>query len=359
MIAELNDRSRQIFRQIVDAYMTTGEPIGSRTISRRLEERLSSATIRNIMADLEEAGLLFAPHTSAGRLPTEAGLRLYVDGLLEVGSLNADDRERIEAECGAAGRSVESVLQDAVEMLSGLAHTAGIVMSPKSERAFRHIEFVPLSPTRALVVIVSEAGSVENRVIETPLGLSASTLVEAGNYLSTRLAGRTFSEVREQILADIQTQESQLDVLAKKVVEAGIATWAGQSEDERAGTLVVRGHANLLSDVSSLIDLERIRSLFAALDTKRSFLNLIDLAHQGEGVKIFIGAESELFALSGCSVIISPYRAGTLGGTGSSVVGALGVIGPTRMNYARIIPMVDHTARVVSRLLGSPDHVKE
>ncbi|MCB1885502.1 MAG: heat-inducible transcriptional repressor HrcA [Geminicoccaceae bacterium] len=357
MIVELNQRSREVFRQIVDAYMTTGEPVGSRTISRRLAPQLSPATIRNVMADLEEAGLLFAPHTSAGRLPTDAGLRLYVDGLLEVGALDEEDRGRIEARCGANGRSVESLLHDAVETLSGLSHTAGIVMAPTSERPFRHIEFVPLSPGRVLVVTVSDGGMVENRVIETPLGMSASTLIEAGNYLTTRLAGRTFGEMRTRITEEIQAQEGQLDALAKRVVEAGIATWAVGEGERDGGLLLVRGHANLLDDVSSVVDLERLRSLFTALETKRGFLRLIEQSQKGEGVQIFIGSENELFALSGCSLIIAPYSAGHAEGKGSSVVGAIGVIGPSRMNYARIIPMVDHTARVVSRLLGSPDNL--
>ena len=357
MIVELNQRSREVFRQIVDAYMTTGEPVGSRTISRRLEPQLSPATIRNVMADLEEAGLLFAPHASAGRLPTEAGLRLYVDGLLEVGgALSSDDRGRIEAQCGAAGKSVESVLHDAVETLSGLSRTAGIVVAPTSERSFRHVEFVPLGADRALVVTVNDNGLVENRLIELPPGMPASILSQAGNYLTTRLAGRTFGEMRDRIDAEIEAQRGELDGLTKKVIAAGIATWGGAIGERDGGLLLVHGHANLLDDVSSLIDLERIRSLFEALEAKRGFLRLIDQSQRGEGVQIFIGAENELFSLSGCSMILAPYRApkATEAG-GTSVVGAIGVIGPARMNYARIIPMVDHTARIVSRLLGSPE----
>ena len=356
MIVELNARSRAVFRRIVDAYLQTGEPVGSRTIARRLEEQLSPATIRNVMADLEEAGLLMAPHTSAGRMPTELGLRLYVDGLLEVGSISEEERASIEAQCAGAGRSIEGVLADASTALSGLSRYAGLVAAPIIDRPFRHIEFVPLSPGRALAVVVTDNGMVENRVIELPLGMSVSTLVEAGNYLTSRLAGRSFAEAKDRILKEIEEQRSQLGELTQKVVSAGLATWSNNGSQEReSGILIVRGQAKLLEDVTNLVDLERIRALFEILETKKSLLKLIDLAQAGKGVQIFIGAENELFGLSGCSMVIAPYRAGGDDGRGSSVVGAIGVIGPTRMNYARIIPMVDYTARVVSRLLGSPD----
>ena len=359
MIVELNARSREVFRRIVDTYVQTGEPVGSRTISRRLDDQLSPATIRNVMADLEDAGLLTAPHTSAGRVPTDAGLRLYVDGLLEVGALSEDERAAIESRCAGSGRSMEAVLADASEALSGLSRYAGLVVAPTVDRPFKHVEFVPLSPGRALVVVVTDHGLVENRVIEVPLGMSASTLVEAGNYLTARLAGRGFAEAREQIQREIEEQRAQLDELTQKVVAAGLATWSGApSQGRDSGFLIVRGHAKLLEDVSSLVDLERIRNLFEVLETKASLLRLIDLAQGGQGVQIFIGVENELFGLSGCSTIIAPYRAGGGDGQAPAVVGAIGVVGPTRMNYARIIPMVDYTARVVSRLLGGEREVR-
>jgi heat-inducible transcriptional repressor len=311
------------------------------------------------MADLEEAGLLYAPHTSAGRVPTDAGLRLYVDGLLEVGNLTEEERRAIDGQCAGAGRGVQEVLSDATDALSSLSHFAGLVFAPRSERPFKHVEFVPLAPGRALVVVVADNGMVENRVIEVPVGMSASTLIEAGNYLTARLAGRNLAEARELIRQEIEERRSQLDELSRRVVEAGLATWAsdnGRQRDE--GVLIVRGQANLLNDVTKLADLERIRALFEALETKKSLLRVIELLQAAEGVQLYIGAENELFGLSGCSMVIAPYSAG--GGEedargGSKVVGAIGVIGPTRMNYARIIPMVDYTARVVSRLLGSPD----
>jgi heat-inducible transcriptional repressor len=367
MIVELNARSREVFRQIVDAYVATGEPVGSRTIARRLEEQLSPATIRNVMADLEELGLLYAPHTSAGRMPTEAGLRFYVDGLLERGNLSEEERRRVEQQCGGRGRSVEAVLGDASDALSDLTRYAGLVAAPTVERPFKHIEFVSLGPTRALVVVVTDNGMVENRVVDVPLGMSASALVEAGNYLTSRVAGRSFGEARARVLEEIEQRRTELDELTQKVVSAGLATWSepGGGDGGRPGSggsggdggfLLVRGHARLLEDVTSLADLERIRTLFALLEARKSALRLIELTQSARGVQIFIGSENGLFGLSGCSMVLAPYRAGDRGdGKAPSVVGAIGVIGPTRMNYARIIPLVDYTARVVSRLLGTPD----
>ncbi|MFO1073428.1 MAG: heat-inducible transcriptional repressor HrcA [Geminicoccaceae bacterium] len=355
MIVELNARSKEVFRQIVDAYVASGEPVGSRTIARRLEDQLSPATIRNVMADLEDAGLLYAPHTSAGRLPTEAGLRLYVDGLLELGHLTDTERQAIEGQCAVRGRSIEAVLADASESLSALSRYAGIVTAPTNDRPFRHIEFVPLSPGRALVIVVSDNGMVENRVIEVPLGMSVSTLVEAGNYLTAKLAGRSFAEVRQTIAAEIEQHKSRLDELTEHVVAAGLAIWSGAAEERDSRFLIVRGHANLLDDVTSLGELERIRTLFEMLEARQGILRLVELAQSARGLQIFIGSESQLFGVSGCAMIVAPYTAGASGERGASVVGAIGVIGPTRMNYARIIPLVDYTARVVSRLLGTPD----
>ena len=343
-VIELSERSRDIFRQIVDAYVETGEPVGSRTLSRRLPAALSPATIRNVMADLEEGGLLYAPHTSAGRLPTEAGMRMFVSGLLEVGALPATERDSIDDQCRAVGKSVEQVLEQAISTLSGLSRCAGMVLAPKAQRALKHIEFVPLSPGRALVVLVGGDGLVENRVLDLPRDVPPSALVEAGNFLNNRLAGRTLEEAREHVTAELESQRSQLDALTKKVVEAGLATWAGTGRD---GHLIVRGQSHLLDDVTGLDDLERIRTLFAALETKETMLQLLDLTNSADGVQIFIGAENALFSLSGCSLVVAPYH-----NAEEQIVGAIGVIGPTRINYARIIPLVDYTAKVVGRIIG-------
>ncbi len=345
MITELNERSREILRHVVEAYVATGEPVGSRTLSRRLGLSLSPATIRNVMSDLEEFGLLYAPHTSAGRLPTEQGLRLFVDGILQVGALTKDERTSIDSQCKVSGRNMPQVLEEASALLSGLSHCAGLVMAPKQDLRLKHIEFVNLGPGRALVVMVDEHGGVENRVIDLPLGMPASSLVEASNFMVSKLVGRTLSEARKEILDEIKNQKSQLDDLTGKVVEAGLATWSGDSG--RSGVLIVRGQANLLEDVNAIADLEHIRALFEALETKEALIKLLDAAHLAEGVQIFIGAESELFTLAGASMIIAPYA-----DSEEKLVGAIGVIGPTRMNYGRIIPMVDYTAKLIGRLLG-------
>ncbi len=343
-VAELNERSREIFRRIVEAYVETGEPVGSRTLSRNLRLALSPATIRNVMADLQEAGLLYAPHTSAGRLPTEAGLRLFVDGLLEIGGLTEEERTDIDVKCSATGRSIEEALAEATSMLSGLADCAGLVLAPKSETPLKHIEFVGLTDGRALVVMVGENGVVENRLIEVPVGIPPSALVEARNFLSARLVGRTLTEARAGIAAELKDHKAQLDELTTEVVETGLATWAGESQ---SGYLIVRGQAKLLENITAIEDLEQIRTLFQALETKETMARLLELAHDAEGVQIFIGADNALFALAGCSMVVAPFA-----NSSEKIVGAIGVIGPTRINYARIIPMVDYTAKVISRVIG-------
>ena len=342
MSPDLNKRAREVLRLIVDAYVETGEPVGSRAISRKLGMNLSPATIRNVMADLEEFGLLHAPHTSAGRLPTEAGLRLFVHGLLQVGHLSDDERDAINVRASAAGRSLQQVLGEATSALSGLSGCTGLVVAPKTDEPLKHLEFVALGPGRTLIVMVTEDGAVENRVIETPLGVPAASLVMASNYLSARLIGRTIDEGRAAILAEIETARSQLDALTASLVEAGLAIRSIGTDQ-----LIVRGQGNLLEDIGNRADVIRIRALFEALETKDTMLKLLEAANRAEGVQIFIGSENEMFAHAGCSMIITPYM-----NSREQVVGAIGVIGPTRLNYARIIPMVDYTAKVIGRLLG-------
>lgn len=340
--ADLNRRARDILRLIVDAYVETGEPIGSRSISRRLGMSLSSATIRNVMADLEDLGLLHAPHTSAGRLPTEAGLRLFVHGLLQVGHLSDTEREALDGQAAAAGRSLPEILAQATSVLSGLSGCTGLVVAPKTDRPLKHLEFVSLGPGRTLIVLVTEDGVVENRVIDTPTGIPQASLVMASNYLASRLVGRTIEEGRAAVLAEIEAAQTQLDALTTKVVEAGLAIHSSDT-----GQLIVRGQSNLLEDLEGREDIDRIRLLFDALETKDTMLKLLEAAKAAEGVQIFIGSENMLFAHAGCSMIITPYM-----NSREQVVGAIGVIGPTRLNYARVIPMVDYTAKVIGRLLG-------
>jgi heat-inducible transcriptional repressor len=346
-LAALNERSREIFKSIVESYLATGEPVGSRNLSRILPISLSPASVRNVMSDLEEIGLIFAPHTSAGRLPTELGLRFFVDALMQIGDLTEDNRRSIEAQVTVAGanKSVESVLTEASQMLSGLTRSAGVVLTAKINVRLKHIEFVRLEPERALAVLVAEDGQVENRVLNVPAGLPTSSLIEAGNYLNARIRGKTLAELHTEIESSVTQGKAELDQLTQKIISAGLASWSGGDTDQRQ--LIVRGHANLLDDLHALDDLERVRSLFDALETKRGVIDLLGRAERADGVRIFIGSENKLFSLSGSSTIVAPYRDNE-----GRIVGVIGVIGPTRLNYARIIPMVDYTARVVSRLLS-------
>ena len=297
------------------------------------------------MADLTDAGLLFSPHTSAGRLPTDFGLRLFVDGLLHFGELADEERESITAALAASGRSLENTLADASSLLAGLSSAAGLVLAPKAEGPLRHIEFVSLGSGRALVVLVAADGHVENRVIDIPAGLPPSALVQAGNYLNARLANRPLGELRRVVAEEMAANRTELDALAASVVEAGLATWTGEGRD---GSLIVRGQARLLADITQIERLAAIQDLFERLEAQETMLRLLELAEKSDGVRIFIGAESGLFSTSGISMVVAPARAEDSG----RIVGAIGVIGPSRINYGRIIPVVDYTARVIGRLLG-------
>ena len=346
-LAQLNERSREIFRQIVESYLATGEPVGSRNLSRILPMTLSPASVRNVMSDLEQLGLVYAPHTSAGRLPTEMGLRFFVDALMQIGDLTEQDRKAIEAQVAASGqaKSVEAVLTEASGLLSGLSRAAGVVLTVKSNPRLKHIEFVRLEPERALAILVGEDGQVENRVLNTPIGLPTSALTEAANFLNARIRGHTLDEVKAEIQRTLKEGEAELDQLTKKIVSDGLASWSGGESDERK--LIVRGQAHLLEDLKAIADLERVRLLFDDLETRREVIDLLGRAEQAEGVRVFIGSENKLFSLSGSSTIVAPYHDAS-----GHIVGVLGVIGPTRLNYARIVPMVDYTAKVVSKLLG-------
>lgn len=347
MITELNERSRQIFRALVEAYLAEGAPVGSKSITTQLPTLLSSATIRNVMRDLEAMGLLYSPHTSAGRIPTQTGLRMFVDGLLEIGNVTETEAREIEAMANAHGSKMEDVLAEATSRLSGLARCAGLVLSPKHEPQLKHIEFVHIGPGQALTVIVGQDGQVENRLITVPLGMTAGALQQAGNYLNARLLGRTLEEARRQILHELESKRLELDELSRKVVEAGLAVWGGGHNRVAGASLIVRGHSNLLDDVNAIEDLERIRSLFEDLEGQQDLIQLLELARNADGVRIFIGSENKLFSLSGSSLVLSPYR-----NKNEQIVGVIGVIGPTRLNYARIIPMVDYTAKIVGQLLS-------
>ncbi len=346
-LGDMNDRSRDIFRRLVETYLETGEPVGSRTLSKQLEQHLSAASVRNVMQDLEQLGLLDSPHISAGRVPTQLGLRMFVDGLLEIGDIDANERKAIEAGVGSADTDeVGAVLTKAGSMLSGLSQCASLVFAPTDDYPISHIEFVSLAPDRALVVLVKEDGSVENRLFHPPAGLTPSAMREAANYLNAHIRGRSLGEARSVIDRARAEMRRELDDYASELVEAGVAIWSdeGAVAPER---LIVRGRANLLNPGGPEVDLDRMRSLFDDLERKRDLLNLLDLAEQGDGVRVFIGSENKLFSLSGSSLVISPYM-----NAERRIVGAIGVIGPTRLNYGRIVPIVDYTARLVGRLVA-------
>ena len=342
-ITELTTRAREIFRLVVDGYLTSGQPVGSKALAGAAGLNLSPASIRSVLHDLEGLGLLAAPHTSAGRMPTEIGLRLFVDGMMQVAEPTFEERAAIERRMAEPG-PIEAALAAASAVLSDLSSCAGVVMVPRLEPRLQQLQLVPLSPGRALAVMVGEDGAIDNRVLELPLGIPASALQQASNYLSAHLGGRTLAEAVRSIQAEIATGRTALDGASRDLVERGLAVW---SEDAaRRPVLIVRGQANLLDD-SALGDLERVRSLLDDLENKQSVAELLDAAREAESTRIFIGAENRLFALSGSSVIASPYR-----DRDGRVVGVVGVIGPTRLNYARVVPMVDFTAQSLGKLIG-------
>ena len=342
-LSELDERARDIFRRVVETYLETGEPVGSRTVSRG-GVSLSPASIRNTMQDLTELGLLASPHTSAGRLPTHAGLRLFVDGLMEIGDISDEDRDNIESRLAGRGGSFDDALNAASQLLSGLAGGAGVVVAPVREGGVKHVEFVALSSEQALAIMVFEDGTVENRLMRTPPGLTPSALQEASNFLNTRLRGHTLSEAMAEMGAELEAARHALDAAAARLVQDGLAAWGGGEQQTRA--LIVRGRANLLADAAAQEDLERVRQLFDDLEQKEQLIGLLDNVRDAEGVRIFIGAETRLFSLSGSALIAAPYMSGR-----QRVLGAIGVIGPARLNYARVIPLVDYTARALGRLL--------
>lgn len=347
-LSDLDSRTRQIFKDIVESYLKSGQPVGSRTLSLSDGQRLSPATIRNTMSDLMHLGLLHSPHKSAGRLPSQIGLRLFIDGLLEIGDLTQGERSGLEQQLTAAGENPGKMFEQASAMLAGLAGGAGLVLTPdetaSTAGAVKHVEFVNLDIDQALVVIVYEDGRVENRLMARPAGLLPSSLERAGNFLSARLKGKKLTEARTQILTEIKSGRAQIDEAAAGLVAQGLADWSGAEASERS--LIVRGRAQLLENIDAQVDLDRIQMLFEDLERKQELIDLLDQTEDADGVKIFIGTENPLFSLSDSSVVIAPYR-----DSDKNIIGALGVIGPTRLNYARIIPMVDYTAQLVGRLI--------
>ena len=330
---------------MVEGYLQNGEPVGSRTLTRTLEEKVSAATIRNVMQDLEFLGLLDSPHISAGRIPTQLGLRMFVDGLLEVRDLDQDDRQKIDATVTSNSQDVATILDRVGAALSGVTQGASLVLTPKHEAAIKHIEFLPVGGTQALVVLVFADGHVENRLFTPPPGQTPSSMREAANFLNALVEGKTLSDLRRTIKDDIARKRRELDSLAATLVEQGLAIWDDQADT--SGRLIVRGRSNLLAEDTHAEELDRIRELFDDLERKRDIAEFLELTEQGDGVRIFIGSENKLFSLSGSSLVVSPYM-----NADRKIIGAVGVIGPTRLNYGRIVPIVDYTAQLVGKLLG-------
>jgi heat-inducible transcriptional repressor len=345
LLAEMNARSREVFRRVVEGYLESGEPVGSRTLTRTLSEQVSAATVRNVMQDLEFLGLLDSPHISAGRIPTELGLRLFVDGLLEVSDVSADDRQKIDASIASNDTDVPSMLNRVGAALSTITQGASLVLAPKREAPIAHIDFVSLAQDRALIVLVFQDGHVENRLFTPPRGQTPSSMREAANFLNAIATGRTIGELRSSIAAEVAKRRQELDALARELVEDGIAIW--DNGGEATERLVVRGQSHLLDGTVPEADLERIRTLFDDLERKRDIAEFLELAEDADGVRIFIGSENKLFSLSGSSLVVSPYM-----NADRRLIGAVGVIGPTRLNYGRIVPIVDYTAQLVGRLLS-------
>ncbi len=341
---DMNARSREVFRRVVEGYLESGLPVGSRTLKQSLSEQVSAATIRNVMQDLEHLGLLNSPHISAGRIPTQQGLRMFVDGLLEVGDLSGSDRARIDQTMGGNDDDVSTLLDRVGSALSGVTHGASLVLAPKHEAPIKHVEFVSLAADRALVVLVFADGHVENRVFTPPPGQTPSSMREATNFINAVAEGRTLSDLGSAIAQEVKARRQEIDVLARELIDSGAAMW--ENKGESTERLIVRGRGNLISD-DDQPNLDRIRTLFDDLERKRDIADFLELTDTGEGVRIFIGSENKLFSLSGSSLVVSPYM-----NADRKIVGAVGVIGPTRLNYGRIVPIVDYTAQLIGKLIS-------
>ncbi|WP_371224802.1 heat-inducible transcriptional repressor HrcA [Roseovarius sp. 2305UL8-3] len=345
ILDEMNDRSREVFRRVVESYLATGDPVGSRTLTRDMSEKVSAATIRNVMQDLEYLGLLDSPHISAGRVPTQQGLRMFVDGLLEVGDLEGTDQRMIDATLGSNSDDVSGALDRIGSALSGVTQGASLVLAPKHEAPIKHIEFVGLGHDRALVVLVFADGHVENRIFTPPPGQTPSSMREAANFLNALIEGKTLSDLQTDIASQINARRQEIDQLAHQLAESGLAVW--DKGDENYERLIVRGRSNLLTSEAEEEELDRIKSLFDELERKRDIAEFLELTDEGEGVRIFIGSENKLFSLSGSSLVVSPYM-----NADRKIIGAVGVIGPTRLNYGRIVPIVDYTAQLVGKMIA-------
>lgn len=344
---DLDKRAQDIFHHIVTQYLHHGDPVGSRTLSKLLDEQISAATIRNVMADLADLGLLHSPHISAGRVPTADGLRLFVKGMLEIDDVSPEDKNILET-LGKDNKhlSAHKMVDQVAEKIAGLSQYAGFVFAPNSNSGLKHIEFVPFAPGKALVILVTQEGVVENRLIDIPNDITPSMLSEAGNFMSQRLAGKNLDQAYQELDKNINERKTQLNELSQKIIDSGMAFWS-QINEEESGYLILKGQSQLLDNIQTRADIEQIQHLFSSLERDQALLKLLNFAKDGEGVQLFIGSENEYFSLSGWSLVLSPYQSND-----GRMIGAIGLIGPINMNYARVIPVVNYTAKLVSDIFA-------
>jgi len=344
LYVELSERSKKILKSVVETYLETGEPAGSETILKKVGIDLSASSIRTILANLQKDGLLYAPHTSAGRLPTDKGMRFFVDGLLEFGRLSKSEQENIKNQCQSKGSSFQEVLNEASKTISGLSNCAGIVVAPKFQNKIKHIEFIKLNSNKIMSIIASENGLVENRILDSKTNYNDNTLKQASNYLNSKFVGKTIDQIKLMISEEIKNSKNQLDSIATKLVKEGIIEIVPNLETPY---IFLHGQSSLLGEEVISKDLDQIRNLFDDIENKSNFLNVIENTRKGQGVQIFIGSQNFLFKHSGLSMVMAPYK-----NKEQKIIGAIGVVGPTRLNYAKIVPLVDYTSKVVGRILS-------
>ena len=344
LYVELSHRSKQIFKSVVETYLETGSPSGSETILKKGLIDLSSSSIRSILAELQKEGFLYAPHTSSGRLPTDKGMRLFVDGLLEFGRLSKNEQENIKQQCVSKGASFQDVLEEASKLISGLSNHAGIVVAPKFQNKIKHIEFIRLNNSQVMSIIASINGQIENRIINEKGLYSDNTLKEISNYLNSKYTNKNIDEIKKNIKDDIKNSKGRLEVLSKNLVKKGILELEPNTENPY---IFLHGQSSLLGDEIISKDLDQIRKLFDEIENKNTFVNILENTNAAKGVQIFIGSQNFLFKHSGLSMVMAPYK-----NKAQEIIGAIGVVGPTRLNYSRIVPLVDYTSKIIGKVLS-------
>lgn len=348
-ILGFNDRSQHVLRRLIDIYLESGEPVGSRTLAKLSGLGVSAATVRNIMSDLEDMGLLYSPHISSGRLPTNSGLKLFVDALLEVKKTKNDEINQIHRVFDDRG-DLRYLLDKACQKLSGITRLAGLVVAPKIDSNIKHIEFVRIAPCQALAILVTEDGLVENRLVSIPKDVNPSVLIEASNFIRTHFSGKSLKQIRKTVSTQVEQHRNELSKLTNKLINIGVGSTSGDTEESEI--FIIHGHSEMLEDAEVKSDLVRMREIFKLLEKRKNTRKLLEQTESGKGVQVFIGAENSLFSLSGCSAIIAPISS-NITDTEHKILGAIGVVGPSHMNYGKIVPLVDFTAHIISQYLNS------